>query len=734
MKRLFYILTSLLVLSSCTDELSVTNEYFDVREGDNVKVQFSINAPEEGIAETRTLGEMTDTDQNNLNLWLFVFDSNGLFVQAAKADATGRTTSTHQGSNPKHSDTNFTVTLNATSYKRIIHFVAFDGSGENSGLASLISNVINSSGTEVDKIARELFTTAGQAAYWQRIEVDRIEKIEETEDGIPRGQFAGKYKTDCVPLVRNFAKISVKNEAEGFTYKGFTIVNAPEKGTIAPYKGGFVEFVNGKTQKSYEDLLGYEGSTPKENSYSTSTNIDTSDKYLYETPNASGDVKGRTSIVVYGTYNGKDSYYKVDLIYDPIDETGKIDETAGHMFYNILRNFEYKVTINHVTGDGHAEFDQAVDGAASNNLSSSTVTANLSRISDGVQMLEVTNTYFMFTKAGSTQVLKYRFKYWDGNDWVVNNDFVLLKPSGDTSMFTSSTPSIGNDDAAGWRTIDMFLVAPKPQALTSNLHIYASKKAIEDSGLSDALKESITSGEMLYRDVRVDLRTPYRLIVAPQSYVSNKPGTQMRVDLLIPVGVNEGLFPLDFYVEDDLKYLYPDTYKDQETKKEVPRLPVHVGKSVVTGSTDQSFQYTRTLTKEEFNNLQTTTVDGNTYKVIPCYFKTSVGDPNGAITGQGVIRSDATRIYAGNEYFAVNEPGKFSNIASAFQDKTSLTIESGKMGPYFGKEYLTTELFGRNNPVKLTFFMTEQALGNINNTNDDTPFTITVKETVKKAD
>ena len=56
MKRLFYILTSLLVLSSCTDELSVSNEYLDIREGENVKVQFSINAPEEGIAETRTLG------------------------------------------------------------------------------------------------------------------------------------------------------------------------------------------------------------------------------------------------------------------------------------------------------------------------------------------------------------------------------------------------------------------------------------------------------------------------------------------------------------------------------------------------------------------------------------------------------------------------------------------------------------------------------------------------------
>ena len=43
MKRLFYILTSLRVLSSCTDELSVSNEYLDVREGDDVNVTVAGN-------------------------------------------------------------------------------------------------------------------------------------------------------------------------------------------------------------------------------------------------------------------------------------------------------------------------------------------------------------------------------------------------------------------------------------------------------------------------------------------------------------------------------------------------------------------------------------------------------------------------------------------------------------------------------------------------------------------
>ena len=148
MKRLFYILTSLLVLSSCTDELSVSNEYLDVREGDNVKVQFNINAPEEGLAETRTLGEMTDAAQKALNVWLLVFDSNGLFVQAAQA--TPGDNLNHDG----HTDTQFTVILNATSNQRIIHFVAFDGDAD-SGLATKIMNTMNKFGTEAEKITQE---------------------------------------------------------------------------------------------------------------------------------------------------------------------------------------------------------------------------------------------------------------------------------------------------------------------------------------------------------------------------------------------------------------------------------------------------------------------------------------------------------------------------------------------------------------------------------------------------
>lgn len=731
MKRLFYILTSLLVLSSCTDELSVSNEYNDVREGDNVKVQFSINAPDKGLVETRTLGEMTPAAQDALNVYLLVFDENGLFIQAAKA--TPGTNKEH-GS---HRDTPFTATLNATSAQRIIHFVAFDDDGETGGLSNQINQTINKFGTDVEKIANELYATAGQAAYWQRVVVSGIEE--------GKLKLPANYQ-DCVPLVRNFAKVSVAPKNGGvanFTFSGFTIINVPDKGTIAPYKGGFVEYVdvNNKVQKTYEAIsaLGYEGSAPAGTTYSTpvittgqdgneSTIITTAPQYLYETPNASGDAKGRTSLIVKGRYNGKSGekagYYKVDLIYD-----NPQDEAAGHMFYNILRNFEYKVTINEVTGYGHGTFEEAVASAASNNLSASTTTANLSRISDGEQMLEVTNTYFMFTEAGVQTVLKYRYRYSadGGTTWITNNDLVKLTNSndnlfkkGEDGTTVVGKPTITNtddDNVEHWRTITMTLNDPTAQALTSNIHIYASKEAINGTAgnsIPASLKESILSGELLYRDVRVDLRNKYALKVVPQSYVPGNVDAKFRVDLLIPQSVNEGLFPMDFYLEDNNKYIYPDgtakyIYPDGTT---VTTMPVNIGPTIVDSSKKNSFQYVRSVTKAEFATLEKKTVDGVPYYVIPCYFKTNVAN------------SDGTKIFASNEYF-VEGFGTISNIPSAFPDAADLGLKIvDGTTPYAGQMYNTSDLYGKKNPATITFYVTKEAY----DARSTTPFTLTITE------
>ena len=94
------------------------------------------------------------------------------------------------------------------------------------------------------------------------------------------------------------------------------------------------------------------------------------------------------------------------------------------------------------------------------------------------------------------------------------------------------------------------------------------------------------------------------------------------------------------------------------------------------------------------------TINGVTYKVVPCHFKTN-------------IAVSATTVYAANEYFQVTHDA-FTNTPVAFADDTQLTIECDH-GDYFGRQW----------PVTMTFYTSAEAMqtGTIRE-----PFKITVTE------
>ena len=677
MKRLLYILICVLLLASCSDEISLLNKKA-VKEGDPVTLTVSIQTPGETTLETRALGEMTDDIQKNLNLWLLVFDENSIFVQAAQAQPSDNVG--HNG----HTDTKFTVTLNTTSAKRIIHFIAYDG-GADEGVGAIIQNLQNQFGTEATML-QQLYTENNQAAYWQRWEVNGIYDDDEETTGVNEATVF-----ECVPLVRNFSKVTITNNAANFTILGYTIVNKPSRGAVAPYSNGsFIEYVNDRTNKSFDELESYPGSSPSGTTYSTSSTMQTEGSlYLYETPNAEGDDKGRTSIIIQGRRNGATYFYKVDLVYYDTE-----NEAAGHLFYNILRNFNYNVKINEVSGAGYSTLAAAIAGAASNNLSASTATSSLSVISDGTQKLEVTETYFCFTESGVKQVLKYKFSYKDGNNWVVNNDLVDVTSS-NNALFNGGASGwsvLTNNDADGWRTITMDLNSPTAQAQTSIFHIYASIHEINNSSLSAQLKQTLTSGEMLYRNVQVELRKPYTMLVDCPSYVPAGEEQAFQANLLIPQNINEALFPMDFLIEAKDKYIYPNASSSV-------KLPVHIGQSIVEDDAENSFQYSRTITKEEYRGLLDSTnpsdkktVNGVNYVVVPCYFKTSVA-------------ASATTIYAYNEYFNTAKDA-YLNVPVAFQDDTELTVASDYT-EYFGKGYPITIKFNVAASTTFTIKVTE---------------------------
>ena len=649
MKRILYILFTVVMAVACTKDILPGGS--NVREGDPVKLTFSVLTPDPASVPTKALGDITDDQRLALNLWLFVYDSEGIFVQAAQA-----TPKSNSGD-----ETLFDVTLDATSARCIIHFIAYDGDA-GSGVGEIINNIRNQFGTESSQIARQLITSDGQAAYWQRQEVNGI-----TEDT--------KFKR--VPLVRNFAKVSVTSSASDFEYEGFTVVNAPDRGFVAPYTNGtFVDYTSGESQKDFAAIsVAYGGQTPSgvvyTNPASSATVSSKNPYYLYETPN-SGALKGNTFLIVKGKYNNASTstYYKVDLVH--VDEA-----TSTNHFYDVLRNFEYKVSITAVNAAGFGDVETAAANAAGNNLSASTSTASLTQISDGVQRMQVSDIYYCYTEGGAKAELKYKYEYStdNGASWTKNNGLVSLSNSNATLFSVAPAIATSDEDSgdyAGWRTVTMTLNNPGAEALSSVIHLFADSQKISAADLSGTI-----NGELLSRDVTVVLRKLYDMKVNCPTYVKGVENTSFSCNLLIPTSINDALFPLDFQLEPASKTISPDA-------SAAHRMPVRVGPSIVTDSEETSFQFVRNLSKEEYATLGTKTVNGSTYKVVPCVFQTNVAE-------------SATTIYANNKYFGT-QSGTFSNIPIAFVEESVLTITG-------------TEYYGKNREVPISFEVTEDAVG-----------------------
>ena len=176
--------------------------------------------------------------------------------------------------NPKYS-----VVINMSSNERILHFIA------NSPVSTLEELIALAGSSGEDAILNSLNTTDGNAAYWQRIKLDKIDAytyqggVYTAPDGSTRGTAGGTsytyqvsgqtitvYKGDFiksngdkvldgtgyfmsdyvknalknVPLVRNYVEIRVTERTTGespsnFHPKKFALVYVPKAGSVAPF-------------------------------------------------------------------------------------------------------------------------------------------------------------------------------------------------------------------------------------------------------------------------------------------------------------------------------------------------------------------------------------------------------------------------------------------------------------------------------------------------------------------
>lgn len=464
-----------------------------------VRLTMSVMSPSPG---TKAFGETAEIS----SLLVVVFDASGCYAGSAAAE------DITPGAG---GETAFAVTLTATSDPVTLHLVANHDPGR------------ISFGVETEVMGR-MVTSGGAEALWQRVALP---------GGIPADGSTPSAMTR-IPLVRNFAAVSVSCTAAGFEYKGFALTNRPDRGCVAPVTGtgtGFAPY-SGETAPGYDVLhaSGFTGFTPAgaalEGSDGESLTFTYGTEYMYEHP-YTGDPATCTSVIIRGRKEGaaKDSYYKMDIVRPSGDGP---DE-----YYDILRNIRYALTVTNVSCDGHSTAQEAMDSPAGNNIGGSVNTDELPNISDGDGQLFVSHTELTLV-SGEPVTFKYRWVPDIRNhpDAVSNGTVTVSAPAGDVLR---TAAAVASSDTDGWRTVT--LNPNTPSALIRTQEI------------------TVTSNTGLQKRIRLTLMRKYTMSVAvsPES-VPKVIGTPVGVTVTIPAGLPESFFPLDLTVSTDGSTLYPD--------------------------------------------------------------------------------------------------------------------------------------------------------------------------------
>lgn len=541
------------------------------QESDKVTLSLSLQIPEAQSLQTRAFND----DGSNINsLYLAVFNEYGFLEEIVGATDLGYNP---EGYTKQDDEVCFKVILKQSSYKRTIHFIAYQGDAENDELTGQITNM--EYGTESALIS-SLNVSGTKDAYWQRIEFPNgIRDNDETKGMMRR-----------VPLVRNFAKIIVRETDDDFVITKIAIVNPASKGSVAPYfDGGFAVFNNGRTALDYSTIKesGYNGFSPNgaiPAAGTTSAYVNWADNatevstYLYERNQTSNEAY----LLVAGIWNNKsETFYKVDLV------------DANNNRYNILRNFQYTVTITSVVGDGHPDEPTAIANPAGNNISGSTEMESFLNISDGEKQLFVTYTKKTLVSGNPVYDLKYKYisNVADGTNSTLEEGAVTIDaPAGDV-LETTATPSTELDDD-GWCTLTLDPNVPTIIPKTQDI---------------------IISAGGLQRKITLTLRETYELSVSCTESVADKMGAPIEVFISIQNDLPSYLFPLTFFVESSALSIYPDASRNN--------MPVNTRTTIVEEKTGNSFGFDRELTWAEYETLKRSANNGKVS--IPCYFLTN---------------------------------------------------------------------------------------------------------------
>ncbi|WP_300502752.1 hypothetical protein [uncultured Duncaniella sp.] len=591
---------TLWLLGACSDDLQPDKgQQPVVDQGDTIRLNVSLNVADMTEASSRAFGDVPDYSDLKLYVAEFVLGDSPL-----EGSVLSNICDVENENLNSDGDIHFSLTLNKTFEPRVLHLMAVPKSVELNipyGLeGAVIPAIIFDNSTPV---------------YWQRIEFP---------DGY--GSFNGEAWTTApdlvgklthVPMIRNFAKVSLNVTDPNFTLTGFAVLNTPVKGTAAPWNStsmSFPAFLNGNSVLSYSEISnGYNGISPSvevENSDPEAAVYDTASKYLYERPASS--INNTVVIMAGRKAGGQEKFYKIDL--------GYADDDKVFHYYNILRNFEYAITVTKVGAEGYATKQEAMDGVVFNNFSFDINTNQMLNISDGTDMLWVNQTTFVVTDEANTTVsFRYRYKknISSGGGTLANGEMRFRDlVAGDAII---SVEYGTTDDSDGWREVRITTPTPTLQRKSQEFVIFNP-----NSGLGRTIN-LIVRRPWYYTDLQMwggNYNVPEDFDKTDkngwQNFASTTTGQPLTVFLRIEDNIPESVFPLTFTFESDRQNI--------ENNK-IGNLIVTSGPSLFDNS-KTTIQYVKTVTWTDYNTVLSkenptallVTRDGETYRRVRARF------------------------------------------------------------------------------------------------------------------
>ena len=530
------------------------------------------------------------------------------------------------------------------------------------------------------QVLPKLTSHEGCQAYWQKVYVESIDPLLDQHDQpVMEGHSylpdaATQARLQYIPLIRNYAKIQVTDataDEDEFELYSYSVIFYPKQGSVVPYRNNVAQ--NGDPFSfnppanyrfsgyercnfpALDESLEYQGyltagvefdrTIPEaelfehpENSNGRVIRYDPDNQdqgfYIYErsVPTASMEP---TFVIIRGRFGDDEDYYyyRLDLM-----ETKLVNYESVYQYYPIYRNFRYNIQLNRISSIGVSTPEAAANSSGAEDISADISMRHLSDISNGQTRLVVepfmSKTYTGPNEEGYYYIYARFFNDLhspDPNvDWGAVS--VELEPMEDMSEdililyddvgnevhgFYPSAQEMGGQE--GFRIIRFNTKEPGNVTKTQKIKI---------TGRNLYMHEEFP----LYREVEISLQQKQTMTVScSQAELSLQKGAKQVVDVTIPAGLPESMFPLEFIIEAEANTLTPDNDVSGNN------LPVTSGISI---SDHEGFigkntiQFIRTLTLDEYKSLKVT--DGMCQ--FSSYFKSNRS-------------KSATTIWVANEYF-----------------------------------------------------------------------------------